>query len=110
MEAAVQQQEIDALATLEERITRAVQAITRLRSENGQLQDRLSATESDLNSTRQGRDEAQALSAELQRENAELHNGLKRANDELDGLRGERQQVKERIERLLGQLDLVSAS
>ena len=110
MEAAVQQQEIDTLASLEERITRAVQAITTLRNENGQLQQRLQASEAELDSTRAGRDQAQAQSTELQRENRELQSRLKQANEELDGLRGERKQVKDRIERLLGQLDLVSAS
>lgn len=107
---AVQEQELDTLSSLEERITRAVQAITDLRSENRQLQDRLGATQAELDSTRAARDEAQGLSSEFQKENGELENKLRTANEELDQLRGERRQVRERIEKLLGQLDLLSAS
>jgi chromosome segregation ATPase len=106
---AVQEQDIDTLSNLEERITRAVQAITQLRSENHDLEERLRATQSELQSTAAARDEAKALSAEYQKENGELENKLQQAHDELNGLRGERKQVKARIEKLLGQLDLLSA-
>ena len=108
MDAAVQ--DIDTLSDLEERITRAVQAIVALRSENHQLQERLKATETELASTRSGRDEALALSAEFQNDNNEMGQKLKQATDELGELRGERKQVRARIEKLLGQLDLLSAS
>lgn len=108
--AAVQQQDIDTLANLEERITRAVQAITALRSENQQLHDRLSQAESELSTARAARDEASALASEFQKENGELEQKLKAAQDELAGMKGERKQVKARIEKLLGQLDLLSAS
>lgn len=107
---AVQEQELDTLSSLEERITRAVQAITDLRSENKQLQERLQSTESELDSTRTARDEAQALSSEFQRENGELEEKLRAANEDLNHLRSERKQVKDRLEKLLGQLDLLSAS
>jgi chromosome segregation protein len=68
MEAAAQAVQEDVLASLEERITRAVQVLTSLREENQQL------------------------------------------SEEVDTLRGERKQVKTRIEKLLTQLDLLSAS
>ena len=104
------QEQVDTLSSLEERVTRAVQAITTLRSENHSLQERVRATEGELQSTRTARDEAQALCNEFQRENGELDSRLKEAQQELETLRGERQQVKERIEKLLGQLDLLSAT
>jgi chromosome segregation ATPase len=107
---AVHEQDTDTLASLEERITRAVQAITQLRGENQKLQEHLKTTESELAATRSERDEAQALSAEFQKENGLLEQKLQQATDELSGLRGERKQVKARIEKLLGQLDLLSAS
>ena len=110
MEAAVQAQEVDTLSDLEERITRAVQAITQLRSDNQQLQERLKTTEAELASTRTARDEAQSAAAEYQKEIGQLDMRLKQAGDELNGLRGERKQVKARIEKLLGQLDLLSAT
>lgn len=72
---AVQEDRVDTLASLEERITRAVQVVTTLRSENAQLQQRLKAAE-----------------------------------EELGELRGERKQVRSRIEKLLNQLELLSAS
>lgn len=106
----VEEQDLDTLASLEERITRAVQAITQLRGENQKLQERLSATETELNTTRSARDEAQAMSAEFQKENGDLEARLKQTQEDLNGLRGERKQVKARIEKLLGQLDLLSAS
>ncbi|MBV9266924.1 MAG: cell division protein ZapB [Acidobacteriaceae bacterium] len=107
---AVQEQDIDTLSSLEERITRAVQAITTLRSENQELKERLSATESELNSTRTARDEARGTCDEFRKENGGLESRLKEAQQELEGLRGERKQVKARIEKLLGQLDLISAT
>jgi chromosome segregation ATPase len=107
---AAQEQELDTLSSLEERITRAVQAITDLRSENRQLQEQLGAARTELDSTRAARDEAQGLSSEFQKENGELEDKLRGANEELDQLRGERRQVRERIEKLLGQLDLLNAS
>lgn len=72
---AVQEESIDTLASLEQRITRAVELISNLRRENEQLRQGLTATQ-----------------------------------QELDDLRSERKQVKARIEKLLGQMDLVSAS
>jgi chromosome segregation ATPase len=106
---AVQELDIDTLSSLEERITRAVQAITQLRSENHDLQERLRATQAELQSTTAAREEAQTLSSEFQRENGELERKLKQAEEDLNGMRGERKQVKARIEKLLGQLDLLSA-
>jgi len=76
------QQEFDALASLEERIRLAVELVTTLRSENREL-------EAQLNSALAERDAAR---------------------QELDDLRSERKQVRTRIEKLLGQLDLLSGA
>lgn len=72
----------DSLASLEERITRAVQVLTTLRHDNEQLQ----------------------------KEKGELQQKVQQLSEEVDTLRGERKQVKTRIEKLLNQLDLLSAS
>ena len=101
---------IDTLASLEERITRAVQAIVSLRNENEQLQQRLHKTDQEFATISADRDEAQGLLAEYQKENAELAAKVKRLSEDLENLRGERKIVKTRIEKLLGQLDLLSAS
>jgi FtsZ-binding cell division protein ZapB len=69
------QQELDALASLEERITRAVELVMTLRAEKAD--------------------------AEAQRD---------AAIQELDELRSERKQVRTRIEKLLGQMDLLSGT
>ena len=107
---AVQESGIDSIESLEQRITHAVELLRNLRSENGQLQERVHTTQEELNKLRAEREETQALSSEFQRENGELNQRVQQLSHELDELRGERQQVKSRIEKLLGQMDLLSAS
>jgi uncharacterized coiled-coil DUF342 family protein len=46
----------------------------------------------------------------MQRERDELNLRVKRLSDELDDLRGERKQVRTRIEKLLNQLETLSVS
>ena len=101
---------IDTLASLEERINRAVQVITDLRGENAELHKKLTSTAEDLNTARLERDEAQSMSAAFEKENSDLDQKIKDLSEELNTLRGERKQVKSRIEKLLSQLDLLSAS
>jgi FtsZ-binding cell division protein ZapB len=76
------QQELDSLGHLEERITRAVELVTSLRAEKSALESQLSSAIADRDSVRQ----------------------------ELDDLRSERKQVRTRIEKLLGQMDLLSGA
>ena len=76
------QQELDALDSLEERITRAVELVTSLRKENADLGAQLSLAIAERDSVRQ----------------------------ELEELRSERKQVRARIEKLLGQVDLLSGA
>ena len=107
---AVQDESIDHLASLEERITRAVQVITSLRSENSEMQQRIGAVERELVSAKADLSETQALSAEFQKENGVLEQKVAQLLQEVESMRGERKQVKHRIEKLLDQLDLLSAS
>ncbi len=81
----------DALASLEERILRAVQLVTQLRQEKETAEQLAQSYAAD-------RDSAVAAMAELRSENARLV-------EELDSLRADRKEVKTRIEKLLGQLD-----
>lgn len=104
------QEGLDTLASLEERITRAVEVVNSLRQENRRLQEKLQAAGDELESTKNELREAQSLSAEFQKENDDLNRRLERSTQELDGLRGERKQVKARVEKLLTQLDLLTAS
>jgi FtsZ-binding cell division protein ZapB len=76
------QQELDSLGVLEQRITRAVELVSSLRAEKSAL-------------------ESQLASAIAERDAVRL---------ELDDLRSERKQVKSRIEKLLGQMDLLSGA
>lgn len=76
------EQEIDSLGSLEERIQQAVQLVSRLRREKE------TAVE-----------EAAAAKAEAAR-----------LADEVKTLQSERKQVRSRIEKLLGQIDQLSAS
>jgi len=76
------EQETDSLGSLEDRIQRAVQLVGRLRQE---------------------REAAVEEAAQARREAALLA-------DELKTLQAERKQVRSRIEKLLGQIDQLSAS
>jgi len=76
------QQELDSLSRLEERITRAVELVSGLRSEKEALESQLSKAIADRDAFRQ----------------------------ELDELRAERKQVRTRIEKLLGQVDQLSGA
>ena len=76
------QQELDSLGHLEERITRTVELVTTLRAEKSALEGQLASAIAERDSFRQ----------------------------ELDELRGERKQVRTRIEKLLGQMDLLSGA
>lgn len=76
------QREADPLASLEERITRAAELVANLRAEKTDLQAQLRSALEDRDSYRQ----------------------------ELDELRSERKQVRTRIEKLLGQMDLLSTT
>ncbi|HYL35585.1 MAG TPA: cell division protein ZapB [Bryobacteraceae bacterium] len=73
---------MDSLDNLEERITRAVELVNHLRSENESLQEQLTAAVAERDAAR----------------------------TELDELRSERKQVRTRIEKLLGQMELLSAT
>jgi len=90
-----EENESDSLASLEERITRAVEVVTTLRNEREQLLQRLSSIEAE-------RDAAQRQAGDAKTEATRL-------SQELEGLRSERKQVRTRIEKLLGQMDLLSA-
>lgn len=85
----------DSLASLEERITRAVQLVTQLRREKEALEKQIVTIQSE-------KDAMEAQFSDLQSRNEAL-------NDEVGGLRSERKQVRNRIEKLLGQIDLLSA-
>ena len=89
MNAAQLQQETDTLADLEQRISRAVELVSSLRAENAALEERLAT--------------ANALATTAAAD-------ARAARQELDDLRSERKQVKSRIEKLLGQLDLLTTA
>jgi FtsZ-binding cell division protein ZapB len=76
------QQELDSLGRLEERITRAVELVSGLRSEKEALESQLAKAVAERDAFRQ----------------------------ELDELRSERKHVRARIEKLLGQVDLLSGA
>jgi uncharacterized coiled-coil DUF342 family protein len=75
-------QEQDSLSTLEERIQRAVQLVARLRQEKQAAVD----------------------------EAAEAKADVARLTEEVKTLQAERKQVRNRIEKLLGQIDQLSGS
>lgn len=81
--------ELDSLAHLEERITRAVELVSHLRAQNEALEQQVTAAVADRDAAIADRDVART---------------------ELDELRSQRKQVRTRIEKLLGQMELLSAT
>jgi FtsZ-binding cell division protein ZapB len=96
MAVAREEQHVDSLSSLEERIGRAVEMVVALRKENHELSQRLEATKGERDAARTEAQTATAHSEKL--------------NQELDELRSERKQVRTRIEKLLGQMDLLSTT
>ena len=82
MNAAQQQRELDSLSHLEERIARAVELVTTLKAEKAELDSQLASASAENDALR----------------------------DELDQLRGERRQVRTRIEKLLGQMESLNGA
>ncbi len=82
MNAVQPEKEFDSLAHLEERITQAVELVNTLRAEKAELQEQLDSAVAECNAVRM----------------------------ELTELRSERKQVRTRIEKLLGQMELLSTT
>ena len=87
--------EPDSLTSLEERILRAVEMVGQLREEKAKLQE-------DVEKLAAERDSAV-------RETGEARTQASKLAQEIETLRAERTQVRTRIEKLLGQMDLLSA-
>jgi FtsZ-binding cell division protein ZapB len=90
------QQEIDALASLEERINRAVETVAHLRKEKEAMAQEVTAAMAERDAARKD-----AALAEAQ---------AQKVAQELEDLRSERKQVRTRIEKLLGQMDLLNVT
>lgn len=86
----------DTLSGLEDRILKAVELVSQLRQRNESLQRQL--------------DEALAGKADAEKAATEARAEAARVAQEMDSLRSERKQVRTRIEKLLGQMDLLSES
>jgi chromosome segregation ATPase len=86
---ATPEQETDALGFLEDRVQRAVALVNRLRQEKEAALTDLAATRAALEDT--------------EKSNARLA-------EELDELRAERQQVRGRLEKLIGHIDQLGAA
>jgi FtsZ-binding cell division protein ZapB len=88
--AAIQQEiELDTLTHLEDRVQKAVALVQRLRLEKDQVQKDLAATKTSLE--------------DVQTANLVL-------TDELEALKNERSQVRDRLEKLLGHIDQLGAA
>jgi SMC interacting uncharacterized protein involved in chromosome segregation len=99
----LQLEDTDSLSGLEERILRAVQLVGKLKEENAELKDRLATAESEATLAAAARNDAEEALAAFKATAG-------KAEKELEVLQIERKQVKARIEKLLGQMDLLSAN
>ncbi len=86
----------DSFAALEERILRAVEIVNQLRAEKQELLRQVEAANAERDAARQ------AAGTALERAQTMV--------GEMDHLRTERKQVRTRIEKLLGQMDLLSGA
>ena len=93
---APREQEIDALSSLEERINRAVEAVGYLRKEKDVIAQQLETVMAERDAARKDAALAQAQAQKVAQE--------------LEDLRSERKQVRTRIEKLLGQMDLLNVT
>jgi seryl-tRNA synthetase len=89
-------EEIDSLASLEERIHRAVQVVSQLRQEKDTIQKLFEQAVAEKES-------GDKTLTDLREQNRLL-------SEEVDELKAERRQVRSRIEKLLGQMDMLSAT
>lgn len=89
-------EETDSLTNLEERIHRAVQLVSQLRQEKEGVQTQFDAVLAE---------KVAVIEAA-----ADLQAQLNAVSEELESLKSERKQVRTRIEKLLGQMDLLSAT
>lgn len=92
---APERDEIETLADLEERIRRAVELVAGLRAERTELV--------------QQREAADAARERAEQEAADAKAAASKLSAEIEQLRRERGQVRERVEKLLGQMDLINA-
>lgn len=95
MATAARAEEVDTLSSLEERILKAVQLVALLREEKDEALRKLDAIQGESNAS------GKAMT-KLETENARLR-------EELESLKADRKQVRTRIEKLLGQMDLLAA-
>ncbi len=93
---APREEEIDSLSSLEERINRAIEVVTRLREEKEAIAVQLETIMAERDAAR--------------REAALSQSQAQKTVQELEDLRAERKQVRTRIEKLLGQMDLLSTA
>jgi FtsZ-binding cell division protein ZapB len=93
--ASAPEEKIDSLAHLEERVRKTAELVARLRAEKDAALNEKEAAVAEREAAVREAAEAHAHAAELSRE--------------LETLRGERLQVRTRIEKLLGQMDLLNA-
>lgn len=84
----------DTLSGLEERILKAVELVSQLRQRNESLQRQLV--------------EANSARADAEKAASDARAEAARVAHEMEVLRSERKQVRTRIEKLLGQMDLLS--
>ena len=99
----LQLEDTDTLSGLEDRILRAVQLVGKLKEENADLKERLASAEAEARLAAAARSDAEDALAAFKANSG-------KAEKELEVLQAERKQVKARIEKLLGQMDLLSAS
>ena len=96
-------EDVDSLAHLEQQISRVVEHVSTLRKQNAELINELDAARAERdNAIKAHKDLEQSM-----RSTASMAADAERLRKEAEDLRSERKQVRTRIEKLLGQMDLL---
>jgi septal ring factor EnvC (AmiA/AmiB activator) len=95
----------DDFSGLENRVLKAIELVKRERQQRSEAEARLAQTEERLAQTEQRARETEGRLTQAEAQIREQGAVAERMQAELNALKGERDHVRQRIERLLGQLD-----
>lgn len=101
-------EETATLAAVEERIQLAVGLVRTLREENSRLTKELTAAIKAREEASNLQNDARGMIDTANAEAEQARKDAQKAVQELDDLRNERKQVRTRIEKILGQMDLLA--
>jgi chromosome segregation ATPase len=96
---------VDDFSGLEQRVLKAIELVKRERQHRSATEAQLSQTEERLTQTEQRAREAEGRATQAETQVREQGSVIEQMQSEVNALKGERDHVRQRVERLLEQLD-----